>query len=206
MGRTITAIQVQKRNKERVSIFLDGEYAFGLPMIEAAHLRKGQILAEQDISQLQAIDERHQAYEYAVRYLGHRPRSIREIRRKLAQRDVEDVVIDHVIERLDSLGYVDDLEFARWWVRNREEFRPRGPMALRAELRKKGIDNAFIDQAIEELVDPLDSARKAAQKKFSNYRRADDITFRRRMTGYLSRRGFDYDTVRTVIDELLDEE
>lgn len=206
MGRTITAIQVQKRNKERVSVFLDEEYAFGLPLIEAAHLRKGQILAEEDIAQLQAIDERHQAFEYAVRYLGNRPRSIQEIRRKLEQRDVEDVVIDHVIERLETLGYVDDMEFARWWVRNREEFRPRGPMALRSELREKGIDNAIIDQAINELVDPLISARKAAQKKFSSYRRADEITFRRRMTGYLSRRGFDYDTVRTVIDELLDEE
>lgn len=206
MGRTITSIQVQKRNKERVSVFLDGEYAFGLPMIEAARLCKGQILADEDIAKLQAIDERHQAFEYAVRFLGHRPRSIREIRRRLKRRDVEDVVIDHVIERLESLGYVDDLEFARWWVRNREQFKPRGPMALRAELREKGINNAFIDQAITELVDPLDSARKAAQKKASSYRRTDDITFRRRMTGYLSRRGFDYDTVRTVIDELLDEE
>lgn len=204
MGRIITALRVQQRNKERVNVFLDGEYAFALPLVEAARLRKNQILSDEEISQLEAIDERHKAFDYAVRFLGYRPRSIAEIRRKLQQRDVDDVVIEEVIQRLTELGYVDDLAFAEFWIRDRETFRPRGPMALRAELREKGIDNQIIDQALEAL-DPLDSARRAAQKKLSSLIKLDEMTFRRRMGGYLSRRGFSYETVNTVIAELLAE-
>lgn len=204
MSRKITALRVQQRNKERVSIFLDEEYAFSLPLMEAASLRKGQILTPEDIARLQAIDERQQAYDRAVRYLAHRPRSIAEIRRKLRDYEVDDVVIDEVIERLEKFGYVNDEEFARYWVRNREEFRPRGAMALRAELREKGISSQIIDLVLADL-DSYESAYNAAQKKLNSLRGKDQFTFRRRLSGFLGRRGFDYGTINDVVQNLIEE-
>ena len=204
MSRKITALKVQQRNKERVSVFLDEEYAFSMPLLEAASLRKGQVLTPEDIARLQAIDERHQAYDRAVRFLAHRPRSISEIRRKLQEYDVDDVVIDEVIVRLENYGYVNDEEFARFWVRNREEFAPRGVMALRTELRQKGISNQIIETVFSDL-DSYDSAYKAAQSKLRSLRGKDQQTFRRRLTGFLGRRGFDYGTINEVLQKLIEE-
>jgi regulatory protein len=204
MSGTITAIVVQKRNQERVSVFLDGEYAFSLPLLEAARLHKGQTLDNSDIAQLETIDERYKAMDKAVRYLARRPHSTGEIRGKLRAKQFDDEIISYVIQRLEELGYVNDLEFARFWVRERDTFRPRGPQALRAELRNKRVPNEMIDEAVSE-IDMLDAARRAAQKKVSSLRGKDRQTFRRRLGGYLSRRGFSYDTVNTVINELLEE-
>ena len=204
MSRKITALRVQQRNKERISIFLDDEYAFSLPLLEAASLRKGQMITPEDISQLQAIDERQQAYDRAVRFLGYRPRSVAEIRRKLREYEVEDVIIDEVIERLAGYGYVNDEEFARFWIRNREEFQPRGAMALRSELRQKGISNQIIEVVLADL-DSYTSAYNAAQTKLSSLRGKDQFTFRRRLSGFLGRRGFDYGTISEVVQNLIEE-
>lgn len=204
MSRKITALRVQQRNKERVSIFLDEEYAFSLPLVEAATLRKGQVLTAEDITRLQTIDERAQAFDRAVRFLAHRPRSIAEIRRKLREYEVDDEGIDEVIVRLERLGYVNDEEFARFWVRNREEFRPRGAMALRAELRQKGVSDQIIELAVAD-IDSYSSAYSAAQKKLRSYRGSDKQTFKRRLGGFLGRRGFDYGTIREVTENLIEE-
>ncbi|MCI0353322.1 MAG: hypothetical protein L0Z53_28210, partial [Acidobacteriales bacterium] len=79
--RVITALEVQKKNKERVSVYLDGEYAFSLSLVEAARLRKGQALAEDDIHALQGQDEIGKAVDRAARFLAYRPRSVQEVRR-----------------------------------------------------------------------------------------------------------------------------
>jgi regulatory protein len=204
MSNIITAIVIQKRNKERVSVFLDGEYVFSLPMIEATHLKKGQTLSDTEIAQLKTIDERHKAFDAAVRYLARRPHSIGEISAKLRRKQFDDEIIAHAIQRLQDLGYVDDLEFARFWVRDRTTFRPRGPQALRAELRQKYVPHAIIDEVVAE-IDMMDAARRVAQKKAASLRGRDRQTFRRRLGGYLSRRGFTYETVNMVVNELIDE-
>ena len=83
MGRTITALEIQKRHKDRVNVYLDGEFAFGLPVIEAARLHSGQELSEEEIKALQAVDSLARAFDQAVRLLARRPYSTAEIRRNL---------------------------------------------------------------------------------------------------------------------------
>lgn len=202
MGGKITDIVQQKRNKERVSIFLDGEYAFGLPAIEAANLRQGQELSDAEISRLQAIDEQQKALDAAVRYLARRARSTGEIRSYLAKKEYPNVVIDNVLHRLEDLGYIDDQAFAEMWVRDRERFRPRGPHALRVELRRKGVADSIIDEALADL-DAQGLAEKAAEKKVASLRGTDKKTFKRRLRGYLSRRGFGYGTVNRIVNDYL---
>ena len=126
MERKITAIVRQKRNPERVSIFLDEEYAFGLTRIVAAWLQVGQYLSEEKIDSLQAEDAQEVAYLIAIKYLDYRERSETEIRAHLNKRDINERVIEDVIDRLLRSGLVDDRRFAANWVENRLEFRPRG--------------------------------------------------------------------------------
>ncbi len=204
MTKQITDIQTQKRNKDRVNIYLDDQYAFSLDVRAAARLRVGLSLSEEDIAQLRQTDEVAYAYERAVRYLGTRPRSIEEIRRYLRRKDIPADVIEAVIERLETMRYVDDHEFARMWVRNRGEFNPRGAAALRSELRAKGIDTSIIDQVLEDL-DTTTLAMQAAQRKLRSLRHEDETSFRRKLGNYLTRRGFDYETVRTVTDTLIEQ-
>jgi len=200
----ITALEVQKKNKERVNVYLDGEYAFSVDLMTAAALRKGQQLTEAEIAGLQEQDAVSRAVDQAVRFLSYRPRSVGEIRRNLADKQIPDAVIDAALERLTRLGYVDDRAFARYWVENRNTFKPISPRALRYELREKGVARADIDAALENL-DAHDAAYRAARSQARRYRRTTRTTFRNKLGPFLQRRGFDYETIREVVERLITE-
>lgn len=206
MSGIITDLTTQKRNQHRINVFIDGEYAFSLDAAVASRLQQGQFLSDDDISALNDDDEFARAYARALRYLTSRPRSAQEVRRNLAQKEVPEPLIDIVLQRLESDGYVDDREFARFWVRNRDEFSPRGVRGLQYELQQKGVHATIIDEALAEF-DANDAAMRAARKKLRYYSRQAETAqeFRQKMGGYLMRRGFNYDSVRTVIDTLLAE-
>ena len=204
MPATISALEVQKRNKERVSVFLDGEYAFSLTLIEAARLHKGQTLSDSEIAELRARDSIERAVDQAVRFLSFRPRSTSEIRDNLTKKQVPPEAIETALERLTQLGYVDDLAFARYWVNNRDEFRPKGPLALRQELREKGITSRLCDQVLAE-VDFADAAYRAVQRQVRRWNGLDQTTFRQKVYEFLARRGFRAETIRDVTGRLQEE-
>jgi regulatory protein len=136
--------------------------------------------------------------------LARRPYSAAEIRRNLDSHEVAPPVIDAALDRLAQLGYVDDQAFAQYWIENRERFKPRGPRALRYELRQKGLADSIIDAALGE-VNGVESARRAAQERARRLTGLTPQEFRSRLGAFLIRRGFDYDTVREVIDQLTNE-
>ncbi len=204
MGGRITGLQFQKHTAERVNVYLDEEFAFGLTAVEAAHLRVGQYLDDADVARLTALDAEQQAYDKAVRFLGYRPRSQAEVRTHLAQAGVDEAVIERAVARLVERGYLDDTEFARFWVENRAQFRPRSAQALRQELRQKGLDRATIETAVAGL-DAAASAYEAGRPRalrLAGLASNDPAAFRRKLSDFLLRRGFDYATVREVVERL----
>ncbi len=204
MARTVTALEAQRRNKERVNVYLDGEFAFGLNMLDAARLSRGQVLSDEEVAALRDRDEVAQAYDRAVGFLSFRPRSTAEIRRNLVEKETPDEVIEIVIARLLEQGYADDAAFTRFWVSNRMEFKPLSTRALRYELREKGIATDIIDEALA-AVDPTEAAYRAAKDKARRLSGSTKQDFRKKVGGLLARRGFNYDTARTVIDQLIEE-
>lgn len=202
MEHTITGLEVQKRSPERVSVYLDGEFAFGLPAIEAARLHQGQVLSEAEIAALRALDDLSRAIDYAARLLARRPYSSAEIRRSLAAREVAPTTIEEALARLESLGYVDDRAFAQFWVENRERFRPRSPQALRHELRQKGLAADIIEAALSAL-DARESAVRAAQEPLRRLRGQTRAEVQIRLGAFLARRGFDYDVIREAVEAIL---
>lgn len=203
MAGTITALRWQKRNKDRVNVYLDGRFAFGLAAIAAANLRVGQTLSDEEIAHLQAKDDVERAYEHALNFLSYRPRSEAEVRRNLREKDIEDEVIEAVIERLTRAGLLDDHAFARYWIENRLEFNPRGVRALSHELRRKGVSDAIIAEALagfdEEAV-----ARKAAGSAAPRLAHLEPAEFRRRLEAHLARRGFSYAVIEPLVEEMLE--
>ena len=204
VSRTVTKLEAQKRNADRVSVYLDGEFAFGLPALEAARLHTGQTLSEDEVAALREIDAVARAIDRAVRLLARRPYSRAEIRRNLESKEIAPAVIDNALARLERMGDVDDRAFALYWIENRERFRPRGPRALRYELRQKGIPESMINEVLDGL-DPASSARQAAEDKARRLRGLAPEAFRERLGAFLVRRGFEYDVVREVVDQLLAE-
>lgn len=199
--RKITALEEQKKNHKRVNVYLDGRYAFGLQAMLAATLRVGQMLSPEEIAQLQERDLVEVAHDRALSFLTYRPRSRAEMEAYLQRRKVTPDVIQTVIGRLLEAGLLDDEAFAKYWVENRELFRPRGPHSLRFELWRKGVADAIISDALED-IDETKSAYQAARRKARTMRSLDRETFRRRLGGFLQRRGFSYDTVKETVDRL----
>ena len=205
MAGKITALVAQKRNKERVNVYIDGEFAFGLALIEALKLHKGQTLTDEEIDRLKALDEVEVAHERALNLLSYRPRSTDEVRRKLQESTkFSENAVDKALEKLERAGLLDDEAFARYWVENRERFSPRSARALRHELRQKGVSDRVVEDAVTSL-DEEDAAYRAAQAKLSRYANAEEDEFRKKLGGYLSRRGFSYGTVRDVLDRIWNE-
>jgi len=204
MSGIVTAMKVQKRNPQRVNIYLDGEYAFGLARITAAWLQIGQQLSDEKIAQLKAQDSQEAAYQKALNFLGYRPRSSAEVRKNLEKHGYDPEVIEQVLERLGRSGLVNDEQFAQTWVDNRSEFRPRGRRLLSLELRQKGLD----DEAIESALSGLDEAELATQAALKYQRKLHGLPkpdFRRKLAGFLARRGFGYDAIEPVLERVWQE-
>ena len=192
MECTITALSVQKRNPQRVNIYLDGEYAFGLARIVAAWLHVGQALSDEKIAQLKMEDGQEVAYQRALKLLSYRPRSEAEIRLKLKRHGTEDRTVEQVLERLQKNGLVDDAQFARIWVENRSAHRPRSQRALAYELRQRGIEAQMIEEVVQ-AVDNQELAYQAANKQARKLRELECHVFRQKMFAFLARRGFSYE-------------
>ena len=204
MAGRITSLSVQKNNPQRVNVYIDGEFAFGLAMIEAVKLSTGQLLTDADIRALDQLDECERARESALNLLSYRPRSEHEVRRRLQQKGFSEQAIESAVQRLLRAKLLDDEAFARYWISNREQFRPRGQFALRQELWRKGVPSRIIDRLLED-VDEAENAYQAAMKRLSRWQRMEPSERQHKLTGYLQRRGFSYDVIREVWDRLVAE-
>lgn len=205
MDAKITALKVQKRNPNRVNVYLDGEFAFGLARIVAAWLQIGQVLTDAQTASLQAKDTAEVAFQSALRLLNLRPRSEQEIQRSLQKKGYSEEVILATLERLRLDGLVDDAAFARVWVENQNIFRPRGRRALAVELRHKGIADELIRGVLGEDLDEGELAYQAAQKHARRLVGLGKIEFRNKLGQFLARRGFSYDTISPTVARIWEE-
>lgn len=208
---TITALQAQAHDPQRVNVFIDQVFALGVSLTTIARERLyvGKPLTEEDYARLAQAEQADKAMQAALRLLEARPRSLAELRERLLRKGVEPATADQALEQLRALGLADDAAFARMWVENRQIARPRGAAALRDELRRKGVDRGVIDEVLSDAEltgDEQSSAWAQARAALRKYANAPDrATFARRMAGYLQRRGFGFETIRPIIDQLWDE-
>lgn len=205
LKRKVSALRAQKRNPERVNVYLDGEYAFSLARIVAAWLHVGQELSEDRIAQLLDRDSHEKAYQAALRLIGYRPRAEAEIVKKLTEQGFSDAHCDEVIDRLRKAGLVGDDQFARQWVDNRITFRPRSRRLVAAELRQKGVAEESIEQALDELPGEDHLAYDAAKRVAMKWSHLDREAFHKKLVGHLARKGFGYEAISSVVRQIWDE-
>jgi regulatory protein len=140
------------------------------------------------------------ALDTAVRFLAQRPRSEYEVRQRLRRAGTDAGVVETVLAQLRRHRLVDDQAFAEYWVEQRRTFRPRGARLLRAELAQRGIPRASADAATEPLeASAVEDAYRAASKRAVRLGDLDERAFATRLGQWLARRGFDWQTVQTVV-------
>lgn len=205
MDKEITALTAQKKNPNRINVFLDGEFAFGLARIVAAWLRVGQLLTVDQIERLKDQDTFEVAYQKGLHFLSYRARSESEVQKKLRDQGFEEVLVDAVIERLKGNGILGDHQFARDWVENRSTFRPRSKRLMTLELRQKGVAEEEIQKALANAGDENSLAYQTAVPYLRRLAGTDWGTFRKKMAGFLSRRGFSYGTMEPILHQLWEE-
>ena len=201
MSGTITAIETQARHGNRFNLYLDDRFAMGLSAPLAATLHVGQHLSDEELTAMERREALEAAHEKALRFLEARPRSTAEVKQHLLKKQVAPDVVEQEVARLAEVGLVDDQAFAKFWVENREEFRPRAAYALRFELKRKGLPDDAIREAIGSL-DESESAYRAGLARARRWRELDHREFRDKMGGFLMRRGFSYETARHAVERL----
>lgn len=206
MDKVITAIEPQKRNRQRLNISLDGEYAFSLDRLTAAWLKPGRKLTADEIKQLQEQDELESAHTRALHFLSFRSRSIQEVRDYLMRKGCSPEHISAVLCRLEEESFLDDARFSREWLENRSAFRPRGVSLIKAELRQKGVSNEVIETSLAQAdLQESELALKAAQRVVGRYAALPQETFRLRLGAFLQRRGFSFAVASSTVRRLWNE-
>jgi len=198
---TITALTAQKRNRDRVNVYLDGEFAFGLALITAAWLKVGQELTAEQIAELQRADAREVGQQLAINYISYRPRSVAEVTSHLGDKGYDDEVIALIVEKLQKLELLNDKAFAAYWVEQRESFRPKSRIALSQELQQKGISRDLIESSLAEL-DEFSLARRVAAKQSQRLAGLPRETFRNKLGRFLQRRGYGYEVINEIVNEM----
>lgn len=204
----ITKIESQKNNPLRKNIYIDGEFALGISAETLLRfgLRTGDEIGEQKLKALQAAEELHGAKQAALRLLARRPRTEKEIRDKLREKEFGDEEIRQAIASLRSSGFIDDEAFTRAFIRDQLTVRPKGPLAIKQKLLLLGVRKETIDGALEEALReaPQEAVALDAARKFLRRTSSDDIrTTRQKLSAFLSRRGFSWEVISTVIRKAL---
>jgi regulatory protein len=210
----ITKVEPTKHDAERVAVFVDDKYTlacdFGVWLESGLH--EGDAITQAQIEALKASESLHVLKERALRLLAGRPHGRAELRRQLARGTKAHPApsleqIDAVLDQLAESHLLDDQAFAEFWVEQRDRFRPKGSLALRAELRGKGIASEDIDAAItpeHDLERALIAGRRKAQSLCARPG-IDARSFRDTLGPFLMRRGFTTGVAREAIAALWNE-
>ena len=152
----------------------------------------------------------------ALRFVSYRPRSEKELTdflaKKLARWNISgNVLIVKVVNRMRELGYVDDRKFALWWRDQRIDFRPKGKRVIAIELARKGIrrdiiEDMLLEKGVKQPFNEFEGAQKAIKKKRLIWARLPRIEQKKKTYTFLAQRGFSYETIEKIIDELVKKE
>lgn len=140
-----------------------------------------------------------------MRLLRFRPRSIKEMARRLKQKGHRSFIIARVIDELEDKKLLDDRIFAKLWIGDRITLKPSGKSLLVRELKSKGVSDTVIEEAFASFdgdYDEYETAFLLARKKAALLKGIDEEKAKKRMLDFLSRRGFSYDTIWKILKEL----
>ena len=207
MKQKITDIQSHSQFPSHYQLFLDNKPFVIIPtnLVEKLGLRIGLEIESQTIEKLIAADEAMRAKNYALGLLRENIYSKTQMTQQLEREGFREQTINIIITELINSGHIRDRLFAEKWIQRRQKSNPRGRTVLKQELIDKGVDPQTAEQVLTE-VKTEDEARLAlqiAQKRVKHYKRLPIHVAKRRLHGFLARRGFESEIILQVIENVL---
>ena len=199
MGR-ITDITRQKRNKTRVSIYIDGEFVTGLDEMTllSNRVKTGDEIEPDELEKLLFESEANSAFERAVGYISNAPRAKREIERYLRDKGYESDVIADVMRRLEDYGYINDYAYAQSYIKSKSK--KYGSFRIISELKRKGISDDIIGELLDD--DESDAETEGAIASALKYIKSHGNADVRKLKRFLAGRGFSWDSINSATDRL----
>lgn len=201
----VTGVKPQK-NKKRVNIYLDDKFGFGLDLENfiKLHLKVEQELTQKEVEDIVKKAEFQKTLDYLLKFAMMRPRSEKEISDWFKRKKVHESMQKDLFDRLKHFELLNDLKFAQWWVDQRMQYRSKSKRMLNNELRVKGIKDEIIKKVLSETkIDEPKMIAQILEKKAYKWRNLTGRDQKQKMTEYLLRNGYDWDNIKTAIDEFL---
>jgi regulatory protein len=190
MSGRITNVVVQHRNPNRVNIYLDGEFLFGLHRLTAAWLTVGQEITDEQIEDLKTKDLFEVIHQSALRLLNFRQRTAVEMTKRLILKGFEKEQVKAVVDRLQENHLLDDTQFAESWVNDRITLHPRSKRLMAYEMMNKGLDGQIVQIALAKAGEDTQLADAAARKVVHKWAGQAESEFIAHCAAFLSRKGF----------------
>ncbi|MGQ9705829.1 MAG: regulatory protein RecX [bacterium] len=202
----ITKLSQVKRDPERVSVYINNIF---IGTIYIDRLRELRIEEGIDVNQELAEKLYKQinitlGLKLAMNKLSYRQRSIMEIEIVLRRARIPNEAIAEVIEFLKTRGYLNDGEFAKAFAQEYSKRKaPFGRRAIKSKMITKGIDSELIDRALDEIESDVELARRCMMVGIKRYDKYEPIEKRKRLSQFLYTKGFSWDVIKEVIDEII---
>lgn len=197
----ITSIKQQK-NKNRVNVYLDDKFGFGIDLdnFVLLHLKVNQELTGPEVEEIVKKAEFQKTLDKLLKFAMVRPRSEKEVMDYFRRKKVHESLWEGLLEKLRHFELLDDLKFAKWWVEQRGNFKPKPKRILKIELTQKGIVREIIDEVLGETkVDEEKMARDILARKAYKWKNLEPRLAKQKMSQYLAGKGFSWEVIEKVL-------
>lgn len=203
----ITKIEKQKNNPKRYSVFLNNEFAFGIDEIDLLYfkLKENEILEKEKYKYILNNLLLNKAKNKALKYLGYKMRSEKQVREKLLESEFPEIIINKVLLMLKKYDYINDEEYAKAFIKDKMNLKGYGSFKISYELKMQGIGEDIFKKYLEDedFVNEQEKAIALLEKKIRKIEKID-YKEKQKLYAYLSRRGFSFDTINNALNIVLE--
>lgn len=193
----ITDIQIQKNNKTRANVYIDGEFAFGLEMLTVmkSGLKIGADVSAEKLEEAVFDSEKTAAFDKAMGYLGRSMKTVRQMKDYLTKKGYSQSVAEYVVDKLLDYKYLDDEQYAKLYAE--QSSANKGNRRIQQELMQKGVSRQNAERFLIDGETAQAAAEKLAEKYMKN--KTGDVKTLQKLQRYLLSRGYEFDTVNAVV-------
>lgn len=204
--KKITKIEFQKKNKDRVNIYLDDSFAFGvnLNIMIKYSLAKNMELEDEFIDEILKAEEENNVYNYALSILSRQSKSEKQLKAKMIEKGYDQQFIDNVIIKLKQQRYLDDERYSEMLINSKINFSKYGRRKIKEALYEKGINKEIIEEKLSFVLEE-DEERRAyllGEKKLRALKEEDTRKKMFKLSNYLINKGFEFSVVKKVVSKL----
>ncbi|NNU75578.1 recombination regulator RecX [Clostridium estertheticum] len=206
MSSLITKIEFQKKNKARVNIYMDGEYAFACDaqLVYIHNITKGRAMDKESLESIVNEDNYIKGKTCALHFLERSFKSTKQVIDKLTMKEFDAKTIERVMDFLRRYDFIDDSLFIQLYIK--EKIRSCGKNKIKFALLKKFLPKELINEELNKITSEqlLETALKLANKKIVTLSKSekDHQKLYKKTSDYLARTGYDYELIRKVMDEI----